>query len=81
MKVQVRKNVLTHLWEVQGKDAATARWCKLAEFDTKEKADKYALSCANSKGNKTIATAKKTQQKTKKAAKNGKNAKQPKEAK
>ena len=77
MKIQVRKNILTHKWEVQTQEQAPA-WKKIAAFDNKEQAGNYAIALMQeeyncemktSKGGKPSAPKKKSAQKANKRAK------------
>lgn len=72
MKTQVRKNILTNLWEVQAKESIKDKWQKVAECASREEAEKRANSLANSKSGKLPKPKKKTSQKGSKTAKGAK---------
>lgn len=66
MKVQVRKNAITFLYEVQTCEENKSVWSTIATFKTREEAEKYADKL---KGGKVSAKVKAPKEKKPKAPK------------
>lgn len=77
MKTQVRKNILTHMYNVQVQDTPNS-WRSVESYDTKEEAEERAFAIANGDAIKSVKPKEKSAQNAKKTAKKGKNAKAPK---